>query len=101
MSYDCRLWPNGTEVSRYNEEEVILSGYHIPPGTHIDLNPSVHFRDPELFPDPNAHNPDRWLRDGQAQDGVATNTFPFFGISPPINGRRCQNSSYPRRIGLT
>ena len=69
MSYDCRLWPNGTEVSRYNEEEVVLSGYHIPPGTHIDLNPSVHFRDPELFSDPHAHNPDRWLRDGQAQDG--------------------------------
>ena len=73
--YVFRLWPNGTEVSRYNEEDVVLSGYHIPPGTHIDLNPSVHFRDPELFPDPHTHNPDRWLRGGQAQESVATNNI--------------------------
>ena len=40
----------------------VLSGYQIPAGTHVDLNPSVHFRDPKLFPDPDAHRPERWLR---------------------------------------
>jgi len=59
-----RMWPNGTEVSRYCEQDLILSDYHIPAGTHLDLNPSVHFRDPEVFPDPDTHMPERWLRDG-------------------------------------
>ena len=40
----------------------VLSGYQIPAGTHVDLNPSVHFRDPKLFPDPDSHRPERWLR---------------------------------------
>ncbi len=31
---------------------MVLSGYHIPAGTHVDLNPSVHFNDPEIFPEP-------------------------------------------------
>ena len=39
-----RLWPNGTEISRFIENDLKLSGYVIPAGTHVDLNPSVHFR---------------------------------------------------------
>eukprot|EP00095_Tigriopus_kingsejongensis_P008076 maker-scaffold1264_size52097-snap-gene-0.11 protein:Tk08076 transcript:maker-scaffold1264_size52097-snap-gene-0.11-mRNA-1 annotation:"cytochrome p450 cyp44" len=57
-----RVWPNGTEVSRYTEEDMELSGYRIPAGTHVDLNPLVHFRDPKLFPNPNVHQPERWMR---------------------------------------
>ena len=72
-----RLWPNGTEVSRYCEQvtrsptscpptpsysqDLVLSDHHIPAGTHLDLNPSVHFKDPDLFPDPEVHSPERWL----------------------------------------
>ena len=58
-----RLWPNGTEVSRYVQEDTAtVSGYTIPAGTHVDLNPSVHFRSPEHFPQPDKHIPERWLR---------------------------------------
>ena len=39
-----RLWPNGTEVSRFTEADIELAGYEIPKGTHVDLNPFVHFR---------------------------------------------------------
>ena len=65
-----RLWPNGTEVSRcwephlqphqpspspssprYCEQDLTLSGHHVPAGTHLDLNPSVHFQDPDIFPE--------------------------------------------------
>ena len=57
-----RLWPNGTEVSRYTEKAMILSGFEIPVGTHVDLNPSVNYRDPKYFPEPDSHIPERWLR---------------------------------------
>jgi len=61
-----RLWPNGTEVSRYCEQDLTLSGHHVPAGTHLDLNPSVHFQDPDIFPEPSRHSPERWLRGGSA-----------------------------------
>ena len=28
----------------YFSEDLVLSGYEVPAGTHLDLNPSVHFR---------------------------------------------------------
>jgi hypothetical protein len=33
------------QISRYTDNDMVLSGYHVPAGTHVDLNPSVHFRD--------------------------------------------------------
>jgi len=83
-----RLWPNGTEVSRYCEEDLTLSGYHIPSGTHLDLNPSVHFRDPNIFPNPNVHNPDRWLRDGEGLDVHPYILTPFGHGTRMCAGRR-------------
>jgi len=58
-----RIFPNGTEVSRYIEKDMVLSGYHVPAGSHVDLNPSVHFMDPTIFPEPDKHMPERWLRE--------------------------------------
>ena len=102
-----RLWPNGTEVSRYCEQvtrsptscpptpsysqDLVLSDHHIPAGTHLDLNPSVHFKDPDLFPDPEVHSPERWLgpsihphslrsrhADVHGQDGLPSRTSTCF-----------------------
>ena len=67
-----RRWPNGTEVSRYTDKPMVLSGYEIPAGTHVDLNPSVHFMDPRIFADPEAHKPERWIR--QASDDASDKT---------------------------
>jgi len=77
-----RLWPNGTEVSRYCEQDLTLSGYNIPAGTHLDLNPSVHFRDPQIFPNPDLHQPERWLRDGSG-----SNVHPYI-LTPFGHGTR-------------
>jgi cytochrome P450 len=63
-----RLWPNGTEVSRYIENDITLSSYTIPSGTHVDLNPSVHFRSPDHFPEPDKNIPERWLRKDEASE---------------------------------
>lgn len=62
-----RLWPNGTEVSRTSTETMVLSGFEIPAGTDIDLNPSVHFRNEKYFPEPDKHIPERWLRKDEAE----------------------------------
>ena len=56
-----RLWPVATEVSRYTVTDLELSGYKIPSGTCIDMNPLVHFRNPEIFEEPNKHKPERWI----------------------------------------
>jgi len=77
-----RLWPNGTEVSRYCEQDLTLSGYQVPAGTHLDLNPSVHFNDPNLFPEPDLHLPERWLRDGSG-----SNVHPYI-LTPFGHGTR-------------
>ena len=77
-----RLWPNGTEVSRYCEEDITLSGYNVPAGTHLDLNPSVHFRDPALFPSPDSHRPERWLRGGEGQEVHPYILTPFGQFQP-------------------
>ena len=86
--YISRLWPNGTEVSRYCEEDLVLSGYEIPAGTHLDLNPSVHFRDPAIFPQPASHQPERWLRGGEGQDIHPYILTPFGHGTRMCAGRR-------------
>jgi len=83
-----RIYPNGTEVSRYIQEDLVLSGYHVPAGTHVDLNPSVQFLDEDLFPEPNRHNPDRWLRDGSGQEIHPFLLTPFGHGTRMCAGRR-------------
>ena len=72
-----RMWPNGTEVSRYTDKEMILSGYQIPVGTHVDLNPMVNFRNPEIFPDPDQFIPERWIRDAKENSEDLIDRAPY------------------------
>jgi len=65
-----RLYPNGTEVSRYTEQDMVLFGYNVPKGTHVDLNPSVHFMDENTFTKPTKNIPERWLRDKSETNDV-------------------------------
>ncbi|XP_049783973.1 probable cytochrome P450 CYP44 isoform X1 [Schistocerca cancellata] len=57
-----RFYPIGTEVSRIIQKDLILSGYHVPKGTHVDLTPNVHFLSEKYFKDARIYLPDRWLR---------------------------------------
>ncbi|XP_023330089.1 probable cytochrome P450 CYP44 isoform X2 [Eurytemora carolleeae] len=83
-----RMYPNGTEVSRYLEEDISLSGFQIPAGTHVDLNPSVHFMDPHLFPNPSKHLPERWLREDAEQNIHPYLLTPFGHGTRMCAGRR-------------
>ena len=46
-------------------------------GTHIDLNPMVHFRNEEIFPDPDEFVPERWIRNAQDDIEHSTDREPF------------------------
>jgi len=83
-----RLWPNGTEVSRYLEQDMVLSGHNIPAGTHVDLNPSVHFKNPEIFEEPDVHMPERWLRGGSGSSVHPYILTPFGHGTRMCAGRR-------------
>ena len=54
-----RLYSNGTEVSRLIKTDLILGGYKVPAGTHVDMNQFVNLRSPTLFNDPHSYVPER------------------------------------------
>ncbi|XP_021930388.1 probable cytochrome P450 CYP44 isoform X8 [Zootermopsis nevadensis] len=63
-----RLYPIGTEISRIIVKDLVLSGYHVPADTHVNLNPHVHFKSEEYFPKALEFLPERWLRGGESND---------------------------------
>ncbi|XP_074643631.1 putative cytochrome P450 CYP44 isoform X2 [Tubulanus polymorphus] len=63
-----RFFPVGSEVSRILKSDAVIGGYHMPAGTHIELNNFAQFRDAEYFTDADEFLPERWLRGGSARD---------------------------------
>ncbi|XP_050395862.1 probable cytochrome P450 CYP44 [Patella vulgata] len=57
-----RLFPIGLEVVRLNNKDLVLSGFHIPAGTVIEMNNFNLFSNSSYFKDPESFIPDRWLR---------------------------------------
>ncbi|KEZ42082.1 hypothetical protein SAPIO_CDS6308 [Scedosporium apiospermum] len=43
----------------------LISGHYIPKGTIVSTSSHATSRDPEVFPDPEVYNPDRWLNPGK------------------------------------
>lgn len=63
-----RFFPIGLDVARIPQQNLVIGGYQIPAGTHLELNNFVMFKDPKYFEDPERFMPERWLRDGSAKD---------------------------------
>jgi len=54
--------PNGVMYPRTTPEQgATICGYYIPPGTEVGISPWVLHHDPELFPQPEKFQPERWL----------------------------------------
>lgn len=58
LRLDLPVWM----TMRRTAEEVSLGQAVLPPGTEILLSFPIVHRDPEIYPDPLAFDPDRWLR---------------------------------------
>ncbi|MDI3404253.1 cytochrome P450 [Streptomyces cavernicola] len=58
-----------TLLMRRTTEEVELGGVPVPPGTEIAFSLYAMHRDPELYANPDAFDPDRWLPERRSEIG--------------------------------
>jgi cytochrome P450 len=63
ISETLRLWPPAWLLSRRTAGEVRLGDHVLPPGAPVLFSPYAIHRDPDLFPDPDVFDPDRWQPD--------------------------------------
>jgi pentalenene oxygenase len=56
-----RLYPPGWLLSRMTTEAVTLHGFSLAAGAEVLFSPYLLHRDPDVFPDPERFDPDRWL----------------------------------------
>ncbi|KAH9903302.1 cytochrome P450 [Cubamyces lactineus] len=61
-------------------EESELRGYFIPAGTLTIANVWACMHNPDLYPEPDVFNPDRFVRDGQVRDDVLDPASIIFGF---------------------
>ena len=64
-------------------QDDVYRGYFIPAGTTVMENIWAVFRDPNLYPDPEVFNPDRFLKDGEINPLISNPEDRVFG-----SGRR-------------
>ncbi|MFJ2110824.1 MULTISPECIES: cytochrome P450 [unclassified Streptomyces] len=60
LTEGLRLFPPAWIVSRVATTDVTWEEGHIPEGAGVFFSPYIAHRDPEIFPDPEAFDPDRW-----------------------------------------
>ena len=68
-----RLYPPLTILSRISSKDLSLSGYQIPAGTELHMHIYHMSRDENVFLQPTAFRPERWLRD--KKDSLKSNMF--------------------------
>ncbi|XP_076340278.1 cytochrome P450 4C1-like [Tachypleus tridentatus] len=56
-----RIFPPVPFIGRTLREDVVVNGYHIPQGSTCFLNIYMLHRNPDVFPNPETYDPDRFL----------------------------------------
>ena len=84
-----RFFPIGTEVSRIPQSDIVIGGYQIPAGTHVQLNNNMLLRMAKYFEDPETYIPERWMRDGSAK-----NVHPYLLLPFGFGSRTCAGKRF-------
>ena len=93
-----RLYPVSPFLSRMPPEDLILSGYHVPAGTQIDISFYAMGRDENIFDDADSFKPERWLRNNETNKSGIPDPFaslPFgFGLRMCLGRRLAELEIY-------
>jgi cytochrome P450 len=72
-----RLWPPGWVLTRAASVDTELGGHRIPAGTIVAFSPYLIHHRPDLYPEPDRFDPDRW--DTAQRSAPPRDTFIPFG----------------------
>ena len=73
-----RLWPPVGIVMRENRRpDLVIGGFRIPIGASLDLSVRAAHRDPEVWPEPDAFRPARWLLPPDSEEAARRHPYSF------------------------
>ncbi len=74
-----RIIPPVVGFGRYAAYDCSVGGYTIPKGSYVSISPYLTHRSPDIYPEPNQFNPERWL-------SVRPSTYEYlpFGAGPRL-----------------
>ncbi|XP_023245130.1 cytochrome P450 4C1-like [Copidosoma floridanum] len=71
-----RIYPSAPSIGRCTEHDIVIDGYLIPKSTIIRMNLYQAHHDPEIWPDPETFDPDRFLPENSKGRHIYS-YFPF------------------------
>uniref|UniRef100_A0A2C9M2W3 Cytochrome P450 n=1 Tax=Biomphalaria glabrata TaxID=6526 RepID=A0A2C9M2W3_BIOGL len=89
-------YPLAPGPSRILQEDLVLSGYHVPKGTMATLCNVAYLHDPDFVKTPLEYVPQRWLRDKDRQKNETIPTVCFLPFG--IGGRMCLGKRFAELI---
>lgn len=93
MRETLRTAPPGAGVPRFSYQDFELSGYRIPAGIPVQLEPRIGNKDPNLYVSPENFEPLRWVP--QKESSSSSSACPFQGTALKLG----QGSYFPGGFG--
>ena len=84
VSESLRLYPPTWLVTRTVAHDGVYAGWSLRQGDEVVLSPYISHRRPDVFEDPTAFRPDRWIGSGAVQRPPSHHYFPY-----GAGARRC------------
>ncbi|KAL4961348.1 cytochrome P450 [Aspergillus stella-maris] len=76
-----------------------IGGFYMPPGTEVGINAWLLHRDPDIFPDPEAWKPERWLTEDAEHLSRMNKAFFAFGAGQHVcSGRHISTMEISKLI---
>jgi len=79
-----RLYPPAWAIGRKALRDFEVSGYRLRAGTNVIVSQWVLHRDPQLYPDPERFDPERWREEVAGRRSLPKFTYLPFGAGPRV-----------------